>query len=139
MTTLYLYLHQLDECEATACAAPAFPADSRLKLEQAGALTFAFGQNASFACDGDDVHFEGDRNMERFSVTCMNSGRWNLPSEWPKCIEGEFLFTVFKELAIIATFNFKMLSAQSRHQRQRQGPGSGAGNSPISQRPSTIL
>ena len=101
MTTL----HQLDECEAVACAAPTFPADSRLKLEQSGALTFAFGENASFACDGDDVHFERDRNMESFNVTCMNSGRWNLPFEWPKCIEGEFSLNVPRETGNYC-FNF---------------------------------
>ena len=87
----YHLLLQLDDCEATACAPPSLPKGNRLKLEQAGTLTYAFGKNATILCDGSDVYFEQDKDLKGFNVTCLATGRWDRPFQWPKCIEGKLL------------------------------------------------
>ena len=81
----------LDECEAVACAAPSVPDGSRLKLQQMDTLTFAFGKTATFMCDNSGIYFEQGREMKSFNLTCLENGRWNVPYEWPKCVESEYL------------------------------------------------
>ena len=54
-----------------------------------GVTPYDFYTNATYVCDSDEVFFEEDRTMASFAVQCTDSGRWNLPRVWPRCVESE--------------------------------------------------
>ena len=54
-----------------------------------GVTPYDFYTNATYVCDSDDVFFEHDLLQESFTVMCTDSGRWNTPPVWPRCVESK--------------------------------------------------
>ena len=73
----------------TQCIDPPIPSDRRVKPTWDGGTPYDFYTNATYVCDSDDVFFEHDLLQESFTVMCTDSGRWNTPPVWPRCVESE--------------------------------------------------
>ena len=73
----------------TQCIDPPIPSDRRVKPTWDGVTPYDFYTNATYVCDSDDVFFEHDLLQESFTVMCTDSGRWNTPPVWPRCVESE--------------------------------------------------
>ena len=81
--TLY---DSLDDCVWVQCLYPPNPPpDTQLAVTWSGDPV-EFHDNVSYVCDGEDLYFEWEREMEEFNVTCLPGGAWDNPIEWPICV-----------------------------------------------------
>ena len=51
--------------------------------------TVEFYHNVSYTCSHDGLWFEHDRDMTSFEVMCLPDGSWDVPDEWPFCVNGK--------------------------------------------------
>ena len=45
-----------------------------------------FGDNVTYICE-EGFYFEMDRDKTEFGITCLDSGLWDEPQLWPRCVE----------------------------------------------------
>lgn len=64
------------------------PPETQL-FSQYDGIPVEFGSNSSYVCDGDDLYFEWDRDLEDFNITCLEDGSWDVPDVWPICVNCE--------------------------------------------------
>ena len=100
--TLY---DSLDDCVWVQCLYPPDPPpDTQLAVTWSGDPV-EFHDNVSYVCDGEDLYFEWEREMEEFNVTCLPGGAWDNPIEWPICVHCKLKknFQSFCHLLLVTT------------------------------------
>lgn len=76
----------LEQCVWVACInPPAPPPESRMVSTWTG-TPVNFTYNSSYICDAKDVFYEFDRREKEYNITCLNTGGWAAPYEWPACV-----------------------------------------------------
>ena len=89
MRFLSLPFPQMDECIWIGCVDPPEPGGFKVKSDWDGLRVYGFGDTATYTCEGAGLFFEEDRAMESFTVKCLDNGKWEEPSPWPKCTSGK--------------------------------------------------
>ena len=76
----------LDPCVWVACLHPPGPPEgSGVRLEWDG-LPVEFTANISYTCE-EGQYFEADKDLPEYNITCLETGAWDEPKEWPICLE----------------------------------------------------
>ena len=79
----------MDECIWIGCVDPPEPGGFKVKSDWDGLRVYGFGDTATYTCEHAGLFFEEDRAMESFTLKCLDNGKWEEPSPWPRCTSGE--------------------------------------------------
>lgn len=61
-------------------------------------FVYNFGASVAYVCEDGDYYFKHDREATNITITCLNSGEWDVPLTWQSCQrpEGEgYIFVRF--------------------------------------------
>ena len=81
----------LDPCVWIQCLYPPEPPTGTNLLLNWDGSPVNFTHTVSYTCSQDDLYFEWDRQMTEFHVTCLPGGSWEVPDQWPICIDCNFI------------------------------------------------
>ena len=76
---------QLDDCVWVQCLYPPEPPPEAQLMSTWSGDPIEFYANVSYACASEDLHFEWDKDMTEYNISCMPGGSWDKPLEWPVC------------------------------------------------------
>ena len=77
----------LDQCSWVQCLYPPDPPIENAIMVDWDQQPVEFYGNVSYKCKTEDTFFLWDNTMEEFNVTCLPGGEWELPLEWPVCVD----------------------------------------------------
>ena len=76
---------QLDDCVWVQCLYPPEPPPEAQLISTWSGDPVEFFANVSYVCASEDLHFEWDKHMTEYNISCMPGGSWDEPLEWPVC------------------------------------------------------
>ena len=80
--------YAVDECVWVACMYPPVPEGRGLAAVWEGEPV-EFFENVTYTCASSNLFFEEDRSKQDFEVTCLDSGYFDTPWDWPKCVSSK--------------------------------------------------
>ena len=77
-------------CIPYACTNPPIPPGQGIKPMASDGDLFTFGSSVNYTCESVDLFFEDNQDKTHFEVECMEGGFFDLPEEWPKCVDSKY-------------------------------------------------
>ena len=82
------------ECELIRCRAPPVKASRKLISSYVLGEDVIVNDQIEYSCyiSPSQHYFESDRGSSSLTLTCLDTGEYDEPSEWPNCVPGDSSF-----------------------------------------------
>ena len=79
------------ECEWIQCIDPPNGTEYNLTVDYELGIPTEFNDSVTYSCKKDHF-FVSDRNKENFQVKCLTDGTYDVPKEWPRCVDSTLFY-----------------------------------------------